>query len=147
MGTSKNNMMTILQLAKTFLAKKFKLKKVGDPFAKVGSTWQESQFKPLVVFWGARSTLRQRLASLLPEYRCAFAFSKTNPQRQLVFLKNNVPTVVVLVSPSLQLPPEVAEFLSKQCTPIIRLSLNLDQNCFTDSIIHFNTQQDYINIL
>ena len=36
MGTSKNDMMMILQLAKTFLAKKFKLKKGGDPFAKLG---------------------------------------------------------------------------------------------------------------
>ena len=41
MGTSKNDMMMILQLAKTFLAKKFKLKKGGDPFAKLGRAWQE----------------------------------------------------------------------------------------------------------
>lgn len=58
MGTSKNDMMMILQLAKTFLAKKFKLKKGGDPFAKLGRAWQEPQCKAIAVFFGVRSALR-----------------------------------------------------------------------------------------
>ena len=119
MGTSKNDMMMILQLAKTFLAKKFKLKKGGDPFAKLGRAWQEPQCKAIAVFFGVRSALRVKIASALPEYRCAFAFGKTNPQRQLAFFKNNVPSIVVLTSPRIQLSPEIAEFLAEQRTRII----------------------------
>ena len=65
MGTSKNDMMMILQLAKTFLAKKFKLKKGGDPFAKLGRAWQEPQCKAIAVFFGVRSALRVKIASAL----------------------------------------------------------------------------------
>ena len=173
MGTSKNDMMMILQLAKTFLAKKFKLKKGGDPFAKLGRAWQEPQCKAIAVFFGVRSALRVKIASALPEYRCAFAFGKTNPQRQLAFFKNNVPSIVVLTSPRIQLSPEIAEFLAEQRTRIIHSAdtqqavvalqqfyisvdkeiqvidnaITVEQDCFPSSVIYINIPENIIDTI
>lgn len=173
MRTYKNDGIMIYHIVKTYFTKMFKLKKGKSPFDKVGSAWRESEEKALIVFFGVRSALREKIASTFPQYRCAFAFGKTNPQRQLGFLKKNVPSLVVFTSSRIQLSPELGEFLAGNPTRIIqaadiqksllalqKLYISVDNgvqifsdavtggaDCFSGSIIYINIPKNIANVI
>ncbi|WP_043629579.1 capsular polysaccharide export protein, LipB/KpsS family [Nitratidesulfovibrio vulgaris] len=126
MGTAKNDVTMLFHIAKKFFQKRIKTKKSGEAFAKIGSAWLTPHGKELAVFWGVRSLLRAEIATTLSEYKCAFAFGKTSPLRQLAFLNNHVPAVVVLTSSSIELPPAIANFLDDKHVFIIKAT-NIQQ--------------------
>lgn len=121
MGTTKNDTTMLWHMVQKFFYEKIKIKKKGTPFATVGNAWETpSNNKELVIFWGVRSLLRPEIATALPEYRCAFAFGKTSPKRQLYFLEKNIPSIVVLTSTNIILHPTIVDFLSQKHISIVK---------------------------
>lgn len=126
MGTAKIDISLLFHMVKKFFYKKFTQQKSKTPFDCVGVAWQAGKkLNHLAVFWGVRLGLRQKIADGLPNYRCAFAFGKTNPQRQLAFFEKDIPTVVVLTSPDENLTPPITKFFAEKGVYIMR-SIGID---------------------
>ena len=159
MGTAKNDIAMLLYMLKKHIHRKIKIGKSSSPFAEIGDAWQEPLEKKLIVFWGVSSLKRAEIAASLPQFRCAFAFGKTNPDRQISYLKKNIPHIVIVPRQKTHINQRVANFIAQNDIQIIdaeisqaiqkiqKYSVAKYIEDYSDSVAYINIQYDIIDIL
>ena len=156
MGTAKNDFIMLLYMVKKSLMKKVKMRKSATAFAQIGRAWQESTNKKIIVFWGIHSSQRSEIAEYLPEFKCAFAFGHTAPERQVDFLKKNIPYLIIFPASQAAIHPLISRFIEKYNIQTINMGakqaiekIHQYTPCsikyFGDNQIYFSTTL-YINI-